>query len=266
MFTYIRNSGISKAAMMLGLTSFLAVSCSKDELQAPAPAASSSVQASVSGETLFRGIFLMEGKIATKLHTLDAFRLAMEKAAKSDPNYVQNRLKGNNYLVALVRKLDPNYFDELKAAVASQDFAKIDVTMRKGGMLIQAAALGGRSTGAVQERKALVESMDLTKYDFKQEASVTQFMQDAKQKLAESGTGDEASLMQQDELEMCLTVAAVVAAVVWEAVAVVNVAVVATVAVYAAALLWRPAGTDATDGPGNLEKEQFIKEIALSLN
>ncbi|UOQ74654.1 hypothetical protein [Hymenobacter cellulosilyticus] len=265
MINSIRNSKFTKSAMMLGLTSFLAVSCAKDELRAPAPLASTA-KADVSGETLFRGIFLMEGEIAKKLHTLDSFRLAMDKAAKNDPTYAQKRQKGNDYLIELVRKLDPNYFNELKGAVASQDFAKIDGTMRKGGMLIQAATAGALSSSAFQQRKAVIDSMDMTKYDFKKESDVTQFMQDVKLKVAEAG-GDEASVQQQ-ELEMCvaLAVAAVVAAVAWEAVAVVNVAVVATVAVYAAALLWRPAGTDAADGQGSLEKEQFIKEIALSLN
>ncbi|UOQ55396.1 hypothetical protein [Hymenobacter cellulosivorans] len=265
MINSIRNSKFTKSAMMLGLTSFLAVSCAKDELQAPAPVATAA-KADVSGETLFRGIFLMEGDIAKKLHTLDSFRLAMEKAAKNDPTYEQKRQKGNDHLVELVRKLDPNYFNELKGAIASQDFAKIDGTMRKGGMLIQTVTVGALSTSAFQKRKAVIEKMDMSKYDLKKESDVTRFMQDVKQKVDEAG-GDDASVQLQEEaMVVALALAAVVAAVAWEAVAVVNVAVVATVAVYAAALMWRPAGTDAADGQGSLEKEQFIKEIALSLN
>ncbi|TGE25413.1 hypothetical protein E5K00_09550 [Hymenobacter aquaticus] len=184
------------------LTTGLSVltSCSKDQAipSAPAtPAATATAAANYSGEALFQGIFLLQGPAAADIPYFDVQRSAIAKDNQQHPRHAQERQAAARHMTALVRLLDPGYFQELQTAIASQNFASIEAALRKGAALhysavrqvVPAAAL----VASGQHQQAAGQKLDLTRYDFTKQTELERYISDA----AHTGSREVAAELEQ---------------------------------------------------------------------
>ncbi|WP_170957112.1 sporulation delaying protein family toxin [Bacillus pseudomycoides] len=81
------------------------------------------------GETIYRGVFFGEGPVA-KL-----FPEIWSEEATKQANTAEGK-KAAELLAKKINELDPNYFNELQAAVSSGDNIKIQEAFNKGGELL----------------------------------------------------------------------------------------------------------------------------------
>lgn len=179
--SYFRPSYLLLGAASLG--TFVAISCSTKDTVQPAPATTTTATAQAySGEALFQGIFMVQGPVADRIPYLAQQRLAI---AKESRQYAQERQAAMHQVTALVGKLDPGYFADLAAAVASQNFSRIETALRKGVALhysaVQQAAprqLAGQPAGP---------GLDLTAYDFSKQADLERYLKDSTPATAQKG-------------------------------------------------------------------------------
>jgi SdpC family antimicrobial peptide len=190
------------------------------------------------GEELFRGIFMFEGEVASRISYFDEMRNQLEALPA---NLKEQRIAYTNEITSVVQDLDPNFFGELKTEVESDDLERIDSVMEKGSRLVLAAALNsslGEQTSAVEQ--LATEQLDIEKYDFNTTGGINSYLTDV------------ANLMEidggpvQPAEPFGVFLAPVVAVAIWDVVAVVNYgAIVNTVgvgvfyaAVYAKVVFW----------------------------
>ncbi|PJJ61045.1 hypothetical protein [Hymenobacter chitinivorans] len=250
MVHYFRNAVFTKGLSALLATSFLTVSCSKDEVAAPKSELNQVATKGYTGEQLFRGVLLLEGEVAAKLPTLQAFRLALEKEQAQNPAFAQARAEHNAAVVTAVSKLDPGYFAELQKAVESKNFDAINTALRKGGSLIQAVKMTGTGNNEkVAKLQEGLKSINLKKYDFSKQEEVARFMQDAKTKVGIQDSGSEQGLQDQVSIAWAFDIAVAI-----EIAAIVVVVIVAVL------------GADQdTSAPSSFEHENLVKDIAFNL-
>ncbi|UOQ71518.1 hypothetical protein [Hymenobacter cellulosilyticus] len=253
MINYFRNAVFTKGLSAILATSFLTVSCSKDELAAPQNSLSEVAAKGYSGEALFKGILLLEGEVAKQLPTLQSFRLALEKEQAQNPTFAKARAEHNAQLVAAVRTLDPTYFAELQKAVNSKSFDQINAALRKGGSLIQAVKLAGKGDASkVAKLQKSLKSLDLKKYDFSNQDGVARFMQDAKAKAGINDTGAESLQAVQDEVSV---------AYVWDIAVAIELAWVIALAF----VVVLGADQEGSSPAASFEQETLVKDIAFKL-
>lgn len=185
-------------------------------------------------------------------------------------------LKFNDKIVASIKATNPQYFDELKAAVAGKSLFQIKQEMVKGGSLIIAALENGQDTGPLIKSAKVIAEATKDNYNLNNKADVQKFSDNIKNKLLTSNAvvknspgitrASRPTLLQEDA---CLTVAAVVALVVWEAGAAVNVVAVATVGVVAAAVFIYKGSVIVSDteaqsalGLGSLTNDQVVLSVS----
>ncbi|PJJ59217.1 hypothetical protein [Hymenobacter chitinivorans] len=202
MLATFRKSTSLKALSLLAVGTSLMMSCSKEQVRpASAPTATSQVaSASYSGEELFQGIFLMQGRVAAQIPSFEATRKALG-SRKQHPEQQLKRQVIAARLVAAVRTLDPGYFAELRQAIASQNFNQIEQALRKGAALhhtaLQQVVSATQLSKHQQQRNDALKQIDFAKYDFTKQADFERFLQESQ---AVAGTGTESGVAAQDEL------------------------------------------------------------------
>lgn len=254
MLHVFRGTAFAKTLSVSLLTSFLTVSCSKDKQATVAPAVQAAA-ADYTGEELFKGIFLLEGEVTTKIPYLQAFRSAVDKQKVANPEQAQQRQAQVEVLVNKVRKLNPAYYGELKAAIKSQNFDRIEATLKSGASLIEAASLASFTTQEDKDeflqKQQAVKSIDASKYDFTKSQDVEKYIADAK---AASKDATPNSRQAPDALDV-VNVTDIALFLYFAA----SVAVVVVLVIVAA------KGPD-VDSATQLEKEQFVQQLAFNLD
>lgn len=254
MLHVFRGTTFAKTMSVSLLTSFLTVSCSKDQLATVTPAVQAAANA-YTGEQLFKGIFLLDGDVTAKIPYLQAFRSAVDKQKVANPEQAQQRQAQVDVLVSKVQKLNPAYFGELKAAIKSQDFDRIEAALKSGASLIEAASLASftnqQDKDAFLQKQQAVKALDTSKYDFTKAQDVDKFIAEAK---AASKDAAPNSRQAPDALDV-VNVTDVALFLYFAA----SVAVVVVLVIVAA------KGPD-VDSATQLEKEQFIQQLAFNLN
>ncbi|PJJ59216.1 hypothetical protein [Hymenobacter chitinivorans] len=182
MLSYFRKSTSFKALGLLAVGTSLMMSCSKEQVQPAATpvAASTEASAQYTGEELFQGIFLMQGRVAAQLPYFAPFRSALDKTLRQHPEQQQKRQQTTQRITQLVKQQNPGYFAELQAAVASQNFSRIEETLRKGAALHKTATLSLSSSAQHRHQAELLKQLDLSKYDLRKQADVERYLSDAK--------------------------------------------------------------------------------------
>ena len=94
-----------------------------------------------SGETLFRGIFLLEGEVSEKIISQSPIVDLLGQLFKEKPELLSKFKEKNNDIVKKVFKIDPHYFDNLKAAISSKVVDELEYNIKRGNDLIATVLL-----------------------------------------------------------------------------------------------------------------------------
>jgi len=245
-------------ALMLAGTS-LTTSCSKDGTVAPATAPAQEQQ--FTGQDLFKGLFFLEGPVARKLPYLDAYVSMLDKERQRDPGLAARKTAHVNELMQTVVRLEPGYLADLKAAVASKDFGRIDQALLHGAQLVEAAtllSLDADQQQQYQQAKTVLAQMDLSKYNFRDDADIRKFTAAAKAQLAGS------NLIPTTTPEDMNVMAKVREFAVFFATEI-GIVMINTYVSWIATNVQERASTDLS-AKASLEKETLIKQIAFNLN
>lgn len=250
MVNFFRNASFARGLSFILATSLVTSSCAKKEIIELAP---QSKMNSYSGEQLFKGIFLLDGEVAAKLPAMQGLRMIIEKENSRNPSYIKLRDSRNQQIVNAVRALDPNYLNELKTAVTSQQFDEIEVSMRKGSSLLKSACLGDMDNKAqIAQAREIMKDVDLSKFNFSKPEDAEKFVavMDAKKKSFTKHLPDQSTTPSLNKVPVD----------VWFAF---DVAVAIEVAAIFA-IAWVVPVTQTASGA--FEHETLIKDIALNLN
>lgn len=230
---------------------------------------SPTVASSYSGEELFRGIFLLEGAIAKKIDTYSSYLLVMEKNFKDHPERRAELKKYNDQLLLTVKNLNPEYFDDLKNAVDSRNFNRIDAALESGALLLKTALY--QNLDLTSKNKGLidaVQSIDISQYDFTNQKDVENYL-DKITATAEKYAAKNNDLRgnKSTAVTVALVAAVVVAAVVWEVAVVINVVAAINIGagVFAVTKVVGPDITERASAKSQFEREHFIKQLALDI-
>ncbi len=285
-----RNTRFCKAICLFLVVLITTTSCAKEELVSPTVI----VAKDYSSEQLFKGIYLMQGEVASKISFFQPYLQAVAKAEANNPAVKKARAQQADELFKAVKSLDPAFPDELRRAITSRNFTTVEETLEKGAMLLKSAVLvNKRNSEIYKQGQKVIKSMDLTKYNFKSEKGLADFIKDAKKVSISQSNNiktlasdsdrhndelvDTGNPFPTDDIDECFMVAAavalVVAAVVWEVAGAVNVVAVVSVALGVFAVVATVgAQSEETDGTtaakpmiDNLERELMIKEITLDI-
>ncbi|MBZ3766589.1 hypothetical protein COJ91_00070 [Bacillus thuringiensis] len=115
--------------LAINSTSVFAAENTNSNSQNKAAVTTESKQQQYDGETIYRGLFFGEGPVAKlfpEIWSEDLTKQANTTEAK----------KVSEFLTEKINEVDPNYFNELKAAVYSGDNIKIQEAFGKGGQLL----------------------------------------------------------------------------------------------------------------------------------
>lgn len=253
----IRNFAKNPFVVLLMTALIFTTSCTQQEALEQANA--------VTGEDLFRGIFLVDGDIAKKLDMYTPLRSALEKEYQKDPTLKTKKEELNQQLVDQVTNLRPNYFEELHQAVQSQNINSIETALQDGAKVMQTAIY-------IQHREAeaykdVFARVDWSNYDLATEEGMTAFLNDSEKLLIEAGvTPNFTDNSRSTAFAAAFAAVAVVAAVVWDAVALINVAAAVNVAAWVMAVYDVVCADEGTVRNDNqLEKEKFMHQIAFDL-
>ncbi|GAA0553444.1 hypothetical protein [Chitinophaga japonensis] len=219
------------------------------------------------GEELFRGIFLLEGPVAEKLTYFDDIK---DQLSLLDGSLEKERADFADTIVANVKAISPEYFDQLQAEVGSDDFVRIENVIETGADLIYQAVLRSPKYARLYNQAAAIAStIDTTQYhDFESAADINNYVKDVGSKV--SNRPD----VKTPEQLVGLVLAVLVAAAVWDVVAVVNYGVIANAAavavvwaaVYAKVWFWpKKAGLGSNSPVLPIEREKLVLEIAQNL-
>ncbi|UOQ55397.1 hypothetical protein [Hymenobacter cellulosivorans] len=202
MLLSIRDAASPKILGLLLAGSSLLASCAKEDSVAPDTTVAQAKSQDYTGEDLYRGIFFFQGEAATKVPAFDSYRAMIGKQVAEHPGLAAARNRNIDLIVASVRSLDPTYFVKLKQAISSQDFQRIKAAIRQGTTLNEAVTLNTLPSAAQKQsylqRKRVLQSLDMKRYDFSKEQDITRYTQDAKQALTAAGL-DTAPVMLQEE-------------------------------------------------------------------
>lgn len=256
MFAYLRKSTSIKALSLLAVGTSLMMSCSKDQVQPSAPVEHHAASAATyTGEELFQGIFLMQGEVAAQIPYAAPMRAALAKHLRQHPELQQKRQLTTQRITQLVKQLNPGYFAELKAAITSQNFNRIEEALRKGTALHKTAALSLSSKAQRTQQTALLKKLDMTKYDFRKQEDLERYMNDVKV-LGDQATSP-AGVADQVEEGIVLDYVLFIVMMNWE-----------MYSLYAVYIFGAEQNTDSQVSTvmqerANLEKEKLIRDLAF---
>lgn len=236
------------ALLLTGLTLF-STSCSKQQVSNPATV---NQTIEMTGEQMFREIMLIDGEnIESRIPQYAEGVQSIENLTK-EQNEV--RIEFINEIVASINKLDPNYFTHFKSTINSGDLYLIREEMAKASKIIQSSIMSSEKYGAYISQATAIAEASQSEYDFSNPAEVDAFAENIETQLLENN----AELSQRTIVALAAVV--VVAVVVWEAAAFVNVAAVATVAAWA----WAVVESAHHGGKGDLRGDDVV--VAVSTN
>ncbi len=205
---------MKRILLFSGLSFLMLVSCNNAKLENPFKH---------SGEELFRGIFLLEGEVSEKMPSQFAIMSEIKKIIKQRPEFENEFREKNSELVESVRNLDNSYFALLKNAVESGNVTTLENAIARGNTLISIVILPkfykNKNVEIVQE---IVSSVDINKFDITSEEGLTNYFITIQEKIKHIPKSVDLQRIQNGVVGRCLTVWAVVAAVVWDVVAVIN--------------------------------------------
>ena len=246
-------------------------SCSKE---------SSTTEANYTGEELFRGIFLLEGEVTSKIKSFDGLRAQLQRELDANPALVDQMMITNDAIIDDVKALSPDFLQRLKAAVDSDNFNRISEVIEQGALLMASViAPDLQMLGNQDEVEALLAELDLAAYDFTATQDIRRYLSDVELALAELPQ-PEIKTADDHARDRCLALWGVVAAAVWDVAAAVNYGVAINVGaavnafayVFVEYRFWpKKQEEQPLDQIGNkgvqdgLAQEQLVKEIALSL-
>jgi len=256
-------------AIFLSLALLFVTSCSKNTENAR----TNPVISTISGEQLFREIFLFQGQhIEEKIPAYAEVVSVLNNESDVDKAAM---LKFNDKIVTSIKATNPEFFDELRAAVSSKGLYQIKQEIVKGGSLIIASIQSNQAMGPLVESARVIAEATKANYNLNNKEDVQKFSDNIKNKLLASNAVTKKTLTSTDSgrpllsAEACLTVAAVVAGVVWEVGAAVNVVAVATVGVFVAAVfiykgkvITSDAAAEASLGLGALTNDKVVVSVS----
>ncbi|PJJ59215.1 hypothetical protein [Hymenobacter chitinivorans] len=253
MLSYFRKSTSFKALGLLAVGTSLMMSCSKDQVApASSPAETTHVaNASYSGEELFQGIFLMQGNVAAHIPYFAPLRAIMAKNMRQHPEQQQKQQETAQRITQLVKQQNPGYFAELKAAISSQNFNRIEASLNKGAALHKTAILSFSPALQHSRRADQLRKLDLSKYNFSKQEDLERYLSDAKAAVGTSGS--ETGLAAEDEVDTGY----VIAVYYWQA-----------FAFYYFVTLGADQSSDSQVSSvmqqrANLEKEKLVRDLAF---
>ncbi|UOQ55395.1 hypothetical protein [Hymenobacter cellulosivorans] len=258
MFAYLRKSTSVKALSLLAVGTSLMMSCSKDQVQPSAPVEHHAASAAAySGEELFQGIFLMQGDVAARIPYFAPLRSAIAKNLREHPEQQQKRQQAAERVTQLIKHLEPGYFAELKAAITSQNFNRIEESLRKGAALHKTVILSLSSSAQRTQQAELLKQLDMSKYDFRKQEDLERYMADAKALSAHAAT--EAGVADQLEQGLVIDEGVVIVVAYWQ---------IYAWSLYAAIILPTIQSPDSQVSTvmqqrADLEKEKLVRDLAF---
>lgn len=141
-----------------------------------------------SGKEYFRAIFLMEGDLASQIPSFDYFIEHKNNQLAENPERAAEIQHANNMLESAVEQVAPYFFEELKAAILSNDAGKIEAILNKGNDIVRLASIQNMNSidpAIAQE----LEKLDIEKYDFTKQEDIEAYLKDAEVILAPTNLG-----------------------------------------------------------------------------
>ncbi|MGI8950157.1 MAG: hypothetical protein ACR2FN_01095 [Chitinophagaceae bacterium] len=230
---------------------------------------------SYTGEQLFRGLFLFEGQVTKQISYFDPIRKQISQLSDSLQTL---RLQLNDEIVNQVKLLNPNFFNELKAEISSDNFNRIDSVMEKGAGLAMSALLNTPTYNSYYNQdstqsyytkgNSIINKMDVSKYNLDSIGGINQYLVDFLNKQE----ANKANIIPPDKAA-CILITVVLALAVLDVVAAVNDAAVvnvlgvalAIVAVYARVVFWSRSTQQFNSKASSLEREKIVVQIAQNL-
>ena len=227
------------------ISSFLFASCSNNNDDVL-----TSNDNKLSGEEMFKQIFFMQGGENNLLKNNPTYAIHLEKLQKLNSKEKEESYKFTSELIGLMKKETPNYFNEFEIAIKSKNPEVINENLNKGGFLLQQAIIKSSQKELLLKAKAIYEKKySGTKIENQEEINK---ITDELSKELIAGTNFQSK---EAAIAVALAAAAVVAAVIWEVVAIVNVAALAT----ALTCVWG-ANYCRTDNYSNNSTQDFTQE------
>lgn len=222
----MKKKTIIATCMSVVLAALIGVGCKKESDSKtsviPSDLTEQAVITQVTGEQIFDAIyFKQQNLVLANLPTL--------QQAKSF--FVDEHVPSNAEVEALnslrldvhanILALDPTFFVDFKTEIASDDYKRIEAALDDASVMITTALASSSKYGAAYSvyQKAM-QNLNMANYDLSKAADRAQFQQDLTNEVKNNNP---------QAIGVALAVAVVVAAVVWEVAAIVNVVAIGTV-------------------------------------
>ncbi len=193
-------------------------------------------------DEIFRGVFLFEGNIAKQIPSYQEV-LSMQK--DYDPNVREELEQIHDEIFLFINEKNPSFVAEFGDAIHSKNFFEIQKKLNEGGQLVKEALSSSKKYGDIYKE----HSANVSNIISKREASSKEDFKN----LADAYKLDLLN-KKQSEGAMAVVVFVAVAAVVWEAAAIVNVVAAFTVGVWAYAVMANKPSDD-------LNQNLLIKDL-----
>lgn len=152
----------------------LFLSCS-EEMDQEQEQINENIEIEYSGEELFSAIFFLQGEAADNIESLQSNIEYFEKAIKSVP--VERRENVTEFLASFqqditknISELNPDFFDNFKNDIESNDFYRIEATLNNGSKVLKEAGLSSKKFGRLfQLSELLNEKQGLSSMNLAQE-------------------------------------------------------------------------------------------------
>ncbi len=232
---------------------FLSYSCTPDARTSAVP--------EFSGKEMFRQIVLFE---PSELYSTSAAYESVGAQLDALEEDQRSAIKTfNDQVVRGIETMDEDYFASFKRAMQSSDPYMVEQELGNAGQLVFSVLKNSGGYDELTEELDLFIAKKADKYDFNDPEQIRQFQTDMQTHI--EAENPEILLVDDNQkaIFFALAVAVVVAAVVWEAAAFVNVVAVATVGVYAAAVT-KTIGADVLEGKRadhTYEQEEAVAAI-----
>ena len=214
---------------------------------------------SLSGEDIFTGIIFQTGKVGQAIYGEGANPLNLNESQPNSSD--QNKISLIREIVSGINKVDPNYFNNLKEAVRSQDNYEIQKYLDNMEVQLIKGGLNSKYSKQFYMANEVLKNVDRTKYDLQTENGRNLYTNDVKKYLVKDFGGE----ANNNDLSKnrCLTFAFVVAAAVWEVVTIVNVVAFVNVvgAVYVAVDV-KAVSIVPNNGASQLTREIIVQKIS----
>jgi len=208
---------------------------------------------SLDGEKLFREIFLFQGESVDK--KIPYFASVIQSFEKADVAQKEARREFCDELVSNVRISNPDFFSKFEKVIKSDNLYEIKSVLVEGSKLIVNFLLNSEEYGSYTEQARSFVANNKEKYDLSDKDGIDKLSEDLRQKLYETNP----ELLEPSAI--ALTFAAVVALVVWEGAAIINVLAAVNVSVVVFAVFWGPE-VKSSQSLTDLDNDRIVVAIA----